>query len=311
MLSAYLRLLRLPNLLIIILTQYLVRFFIINPLLKIGNISLSLSGFHFFLLVLSTVLIAAGGYAINDYFDLRVDRINKPEKMVLGKIIPRRNAILIHSVFSFIGILISFYVALKAGNTLLGLANLFAATMLWFYSLILQRKFLTGNIIIAFLSALVIAVVWLFEPARILSGNTVINDKIDFYVWGYIFFAFFISLIREIVKDIEDIDGDRKVSYRTLPIISGMKNTKIVICLLISLVFLAILLAQINIPYFGQMIIIIQTYITLFIQIPLLYLIYRVCKSKAKSDYKTISTILKLIMLTGILSMSIVYLPKV
>src|ERR1017187_5104664 len=166
LLGAFFRLIRWPNLFFIALTQFLFYYCILLPSfhnaqsVEYGNI---LQPVPFFLLCLSSVLIAAAGYIINDYFDLNIDRVNKPEKIVVEKLIKRRWTIVWHWVLSGIGVLLGFYVSWELRNIFVGLANLFCVLLLWFYSTTFKRKLLIGNILIALLTSWVILVLYLCE----------------------------------------------------------------------------------------------------------------------------------------------------
>ncbi len=306
--SIYLKLFRLQNLLIIALTMYLVRFCIINPILQLEDISLQLNELDFFLLVLSIIFVSGAGYAINDYFDIRIDRINNPDKLILGKYIPRQKAILLHTVFSAIAIIIGFYVAYKTRYVFLGFINVILSVTLWLYSIRYKRSFLSGNLLVALLSASVIFIVWLFEFYALKSkiGNVFCFENIKILVLLYTFFAFIISLAREIVKDIEDIKGDAKVGCKTLPVVLGIKNTKIIVTILTISSFLLLLFVQIKCFQSGYKLLF--WYFLIVIQIPFIYLVYKIYKAGKKQDYSFLSNLYKIIMLAGILSMLILYI---
>ncbi|MES1161033.1 MAG: geranylgeranylglycerol-phosphate geranylgeranyltransferase, partial [Bacteroidota bacterium] len=179
---------------------------------------------------LSSVLIAAAGYIINDYFDLNIDRVNKPDKLVVDKIIKRRWTILWHWILSGLGVLLGFYVSWKLRNPIVGLANLGCVVLLWFYSTTFKRKLLIGNVIISLLTAWVILVLYtcefslqeLRDPAR----HYILSRLFKFAI-VYAGFAFIISLIREVVKDIEDMEGDARYGCRTMPIVWGVNTAKV------------------------------------------------------------------------------------
>ena len=188
-----------------------------------------MSDLNFALLVLSTVLIAAAGYIINDYFDMRADRINKPDKMSIGRKISRRTAIVLHWLFNIIGVLLGAYIALRMHVWKLGILNLIVSVTLWFYSTNFKRQLLTGNIVISLLSALVLIVVWLFEFYAVNTNTDTIRDMITVFrsiIMPYFIFAFLISLVREMIKDIEDMEGDIKIFCRTFPIVYGVEKTR-------------------------------------------------------------------------------------
>ena len=161
--KAFLRLIRIQNLVIIIITQYIMRYCIIEPFLKINSFSLQLSNFHFFLLVISTILIAAAGYVINDYFDTRTDRLNRPNEVVIDKEIPRRYAILLHLIMNFIGVGIGIYLSFYIKVPGLSIVFIVTAGLLWFYSTDYKRQFLIGNILVSIMTAAVPILVILYE----------------------------------------------------------------------------------------------------------------------------------------------------
>lgn len=271
------QLIRLPNLLIIFLTQYFTAIFLIG---MDDSYKLYLFDPNLFLLSASTVIIAAGGYIINDYYDIKIDYINRPEKVVVGKLIKRRIAITTHIVFSFFGVLIGLFI-----NLLIGGINLIAAFLLWFYSNHLKRLPFVGNVVIAFLTALGLLVVVILYP------------KNQLIVFIYAMFAFFINLIREIIKDIEDWKGDQAFGCRTLPVVLGIRKTKKIV-LFILLVFMGIILwltiKQDN--YFLKIYFVI-------LAIPAMVFIQRLIRADSKRDFYLLSGFSKLIMLSGIISM--------
>lgn len=231
----FLQLIRWQNIAIIILTQYLIRYCIIEPLLySVGQgagmiFILQTGNFNFFLLVLSTVLIAAAGNVINDYFDLKIDRINKPEKIIVGRHIKRRVAMVLHIVLNALGLLIGAYVSLRIGLWKLALIHLFAVMSLWYYSTHFKYSLFTGNFIIALLAAIIPLIVGLFEIPFInyRYGQFLAEFKLNFnfisyWVIGYAVFAFLLTLAREITKDIADIEGDEYCGAYTIPIAWGI-----------------------------------------------------------------------------------------
>ncbi|MDD3878256.1 MAG: geranylgeranylglycerol-phosphate geranylgeranyltransferase [Bacteroidales bacterium] len=306
--GAYFRLIRFTNLIIIILTQYFFRHFIIIPLYKQEHITPLLSEIQFLFIVLSTIFIAAGAYAINDYFDMRIDRINKPHKMILGKIIPRRIAILTHTVFTAIGILFSFMAAYTVGTWKICIVSIFIAFTLWMYSFRFKASFLKGNIIIAILSAMVVFIVWLFDfYAQVNSGQALIFGAkfLNGFMLTYVSFAFLTSLTREIIKDIEDIKGDEKVGCQTLPIVWGIDKAKWVTIGLTILNIILILIMVSVLTKYG--IFKLLKYYLIIISFLFLYLIYLIRKSKEKEDFAFISNFIKIIIFAGLLSMQLIY----
>ncbi|MDY6801568.1 MAG: geranylgeranylglycerol-phosphate geranylgeranyltransferase [Bacteroidota bacterium] len=299
-----LKLIRYKNLLIIVLTQYLMRWSIIKPLLQVNQFELQFSELNFFFLVLATVLITAAGYVINDYFDTKTDLVNRPEKVILGRKLNRRWAILLHIIFNTLGIGLGAYISFYIGMPLLTLVFLMITGILWFYSTTYKRQFLIGNVIVALLTALVPLMVLLFEIPLLREkyGLLMIELKANFnyvilWVVAFSFYAFLLSLIREIIKDIEDFEGDNAYGRNTLPIVLGVMNTKIVIITFI-------LLTQFSLIYVYFRFLkdpITLIYLSIFLIIPLLLLLYKIFVAKEKKDYHFASNLSKAIMLAGIL----------
>lgn len=291
-LKALLKSIRWINLFIIALTQYLVRYCIIIPL----NKSTVLSDFDFFLLVLSTILIAAAGYIINDYFDTKVDRLNN-RTVVVGTIIKRREAIITHFFWTLIGVILGFYLAFKVEILNLGFINLFSAGALWLYSTQFKKQFFIGNFLIGILSALVLIVVAMYDliPQPLDGLENTFN-----VILLYAGFAFLTTIVREIVKDFEDKVGDQKMGYKTLAVCRPIlaKRVVLIIGFVISLFLIGVASIQIKFNAY-----IASGYVILFITVPLFYFIYGIFKAKEKKDYYNLSQLIKVVMLTGTLSM--------
>ena len=272
-LQALVRLTRLWNLLIIGLAQYCAAGFLISYD--------SLFDPRLFLLVLSTVSIAAGGYSINDYYDVKIDLVNKPERVIVGNTLSRRTVLLLHTLLSVTGIVLGFALGWK-----IGLINFLSAFFLWLYSNALKRLPFIGNVLVALLTGTSIFVVnVLFEPMLAI-------------VWVYALFALFITLIREIIKDIEDLKGDDTFGCRTLPIVWGIRPTKVFIYLLL-LVFSGVVVA-------------IHTRVTPlpvlffigFLFLPMGILVIWLTRADTRKDFYRLSQFCKIIMLAGIFSMA-------
>ncbi len=306
-----LKLIRYQNLLIIALTQVLFRYCILLPLMKRVQIAPFMSTITFALLVLSTILVAAGGYAINDYFDVRTDRINKPKKMLIGRGVSRRQAMLIHTVFSITAVVIGFYIGYKAGNIFLGFINLTIAIALWFYSTKYKAYFLVGNLMVAIFSGLVVVVVWLFEMESLIHHGstfvlTIYYKYIGIFTISYFIFATLVSLIREIIKDIEDYEGDKKVGCTTMPVVIGIKKTKYVLFGISIITFLG--LSYIAYLIKTQKLTMFFWYFVIAVCLPFLYMGYISIIAKNKSDFTLLSGIVKFCLLSGVLSMLVFYM---
>jgi 4-hydroxybenzoate polyprenyltransferase len=312
--KAFLNLIRWKNLLIVILTMVLMRYAIIAPLISRINVillkdpgreipmTLQFSWYYFVLLVLATVLIAAGGYVINDYFDIKTDLINKG-KVIVGTKIPRRKAMMWHNILNIIGVLTGFYISWKAGFLMMGVLFLLSSGLLYFYSASYKRQFLIGNIVVAILTATVPLLVVLYDwPAlyRYYTVNTESLPPINFifyWVAGFSLFAFLTTLTREIIKDIEDFEGDIAYGRNTVPVVIGVLSAKVVsICLIIITIVLLYLTW-----YFFINDKITLIYISAAIVVPFLLTIYKVITGSNRKQLHYASSIMKIAMLSGIL----------
>jgi 4-hydroxybenzoate polyprenyltransferase len=308
----YLKIIRIPNLLIIILTQYLLRTCIIGTFYGINATSPSFGHFDFLLLVISTVLIAAGGYVINDYFDVRTDEINKPAKMIISKRISLKPALNFYRILSVAGVLIGFYLSYRVNYLMLGFIFPAIAMMLWFYSARYQRTILWGNLAISLLSAMVVLIVWLFEFFALRANPINYSESmkqlgfISLIVAAYAAFAFLVTLIREIMKDIEDIEGDRTEGFRTLPIVSGISVTKRVALIISVLTILLLGICQYYL--YRTNLTLVFWYILAAVQTFLVYLVYSISRAKTKEDFHFVSLAAKIVMVAGILSMQLFYI---
>lgn len=234
---SYFKLIRLPILLLIAAIQYSVRLFVIKPMLAINGFELEMSEIHFALLVISSVLIAGGGYAINDYFDAKIDRINKPKLVVLDRFIKRRVAMAMHIIMTSTGFIIATYVSYQVGMWKMNTIYLFIIFALWFYSTNVKHLFLVGNLLISLLAAFVPLIVGLFEIPMQNQAHPEIISELGFSIFnipaywiiGYSCILGILTLMREITKDIIDIRGDKHYGSNTLTIVLGVKSTKTIL----------------------------------------------------------------------------------
>ncbi|MBL4624482.1 MAG: geranylgeranylglycerol-phosphate geranylgeranyltransferase [Flavobacteriales bacterium] len=304
----FIKLIRIQNLLIIAATQYLLRYFIIKPLVEAKGFDLVMSHLDFFLLSLSTVLIAAAGYVINDYFDLKIDRINKPEEIIIGKHIKRRVAMGAHVVMNTLGFFIGLYVAYAVGNWNLAFIQIFAILSLWFYSTNFKFDLLAGNVIIAMMAALIPLMVGLYEVpllnrdlqimySQMLEAFDFNFNYVAYWTIGYAIFAFLMTFAREITKDIADMEGDEMFEASTLPIKWGVTTAKIII----SFLYLAVIGGVITVQQIFLRDKYTIVYITVFICLPLLYTIFLTYKSSERKQFLKASNFNKAISLFGIL----------
>lgn len=263
----------------------------------------NVQGWNFLFISLSSILIAAAGYIINDYFDLNIDLVNKPDRLVVARHIKRRWTIFWHLAFSLTGIALGFYVDYTSKIWLLGFSNTACVLLLFVYSLALKRRMLIGNIAISLLTAWVILVIAWCEYNHIVKNHQALHiDKILRITFLYAGFAFIISLIREVVKDMEDMEGDRRYNCRTMPIVWGLNATKVFIAVWLSVLITVLIIVQ----FYALAILgwwLSAMYAIVFIIVPLIYIFRELYKAQKPADFHRISTWIKLVMFTGIVSM--------
>jgi 4-hydroxybenzoate polyprenyltransferase len=298
------RLIRLPNLLIIMLTQSLIRWSLLGPLVSAKGLSLQMSNTLFVVLMLATVLITAGGYVINDYFDRRIDTVNGPEEVIVGHSISLRFSMALHLVLTSLGILLGFFVAYRVHYFYLGVLFLLGAGILWFYSTTYKRQLLIGNLIVALLTGFIPLLVLLFElpllyrnySSILVSGGLNLGYLV-MWVGGFGGFAFLLTLAREIIKDAEDIEGDTSYGRRTLPAVAGLGISKAVAIALFAITSLAlILIYKIYLPDTFTLIYILALLIT-----PLVLNAFLLVKARTPKEFHRVSLLTKSIMLSGLL----------
>jgi 4-hydroxybenzoate polyprenyltransferase len=303
---AFFRLIRWPNLLFIALTQYLFYFCILIPSFYQGHPVLEniLKPHDFVLLSISSVLIAAAGYIINDYFDLNIDRINKPGKVVVEKIIKRRWAIIWHLALSGLGIIIGFYLSWKLRNIFIGPSNTVCVLILLFYSTTFKKKLLIGNVLISLLTAWVIGVLYLCEFRLHRFVNPEFHgalSRVYKFTVVYASFAFIISLVREVIKDMEDMEGDSRYGRRTIPLVWGLNAAKFFCATWLSILVAALIFIQFYVlQYKWWLTIIFTCFLVIY---PILRVLKKLSRATEPAQFYQLSQLIKSIMMMGILSM--------
>lgn len=279
----FFKLIRYPNLAIIILTQFLTYYFITDWYLVY-----SLFPKGILLLIAGSVLIAAAGYMVNDLFDIDIDHINKPEKILLNVIFSKNFVIITYSLFNIIALICGLLIGKQ-----IFFIFIFTIILLILYSAYFKRLYLLGNLVVSVMLALTVFIVWIYCP----FGNF---DTLLFYMS----FAFLSSFIREIIKDIEDIEGDTEFDCLTLPVVAGVKAARN-----ISLILIALLICVIEFSAFYLYLnslansLFFAIYLNIIVVIPLVLVGFRLLKAIEHHQYHMISRYLKLIMFAGILSM--------
>lgn len=310
--AAFLNLIRFPNLLIIAFIQYVMRYAVIFPLVRLYGVEFQLSGFTFFCIVFSTMCTAAAGYAINDYFDMKTDKINRPGKVVVGRAINRHKTVMTHGILCAAGIFLGGYVTWRANMPELVLVYLIVAGLLWLYSFTYKRQLLIGNIIIALFVALVPLMTLLDIPPMyksygvfLLEQDANLNFAV-FWVLGIAVFTFLTILSHEIIKDVEAFEGDATYGCRSLPIIMGDRYAKwtiiainAFIVLMLGLVYLFFLR---HIYGFFSLL-----YLLFILIIPIVFISWKVHQATTGNDYRQASNWMIWVMLAGISYSGIVF----
>jgi 4-hydroxybenzoate polyprenyltransferase len=310
--KSFFKLIRWPNILFIALTQILIRYFVIKPMLENSGFELQLSTFNFFLLVLSTCLIAASGYIINDYFDIKIDWINKPGKNEVSQTISRRWAIFLHVLLNVVALAAAFWLSVNVGSNKLFVIFGISAGLLWFYSTTFKYQFFVGNLVVAGLLGTVPLLVALFElPMLYAEYGSYIEEKgmnfnyIAIFIIGFSAYAFWGGLIREIIKDAEDVEGDSAYGSDTIPVKLGYTYTNYI------LVFLwLIMIASLTWLQYRQWITGDKAsffYMLFFIQLPALFASYKTISAKGKENYSMLSKLSKFILFSGLMYSVIIW----
>lgn len=298
--KAYFKLFRGLNLVIMALVLLVLRY---GFLLQLG-FETYLSTVDFAILVLITLTIAAGGNAVNDAFDEKADAVNRPDSRVVGVIIGKENALFLGQFLLLIGAIGGLAFGFFTQTLTFSYIFPLCALLLWLYSNYLKRQTFIGNLVVAFLAALLVLLEIVFDLLKTLSVSNA-----DFQQQGIVViaivaaFSFVLTLIREIVKDLEDVAGDRVAGYKTLPITSGTLFPRILVVLLTMLVMVSCgWLAWQNISANDY---ISGIYILITIILPLFYVMVRIAPASSSSRLGAIGNVLKGVMVFGILALVI------
>lgn len=271
---------------------------------KITQNYLSLSDFQFALLVVSTICIAAAGFIINNILDQENDAIAKPNSRIVGVSISEALAYNLYVIFNLIGVGIGFYLSNIIGKPSFATIFILIAALLYIYSTSLKHIVLVGNVVVAVILSLSLLILGMFDlfPA-IHDGNQQQMSEVFKILLDYAIFAFIINLIREIVKDLEDLDGDKASGVNSLAIVLGInKTTKLLFTFTIASIGLLLYYLNQNLLQFDY----ILYYALLLIVGPLLYFSIKILAAKEKKEFNHLSKVLKIILLFGIISILLV-----
>jgi 4-hydroxybenzoate polyprenyltransferase len=302
---AYLRLIRIANVVIAAASFVLFQCFVLAPLLQSASFAPTLNGWMIVCLALAIACITAAGNIINDYYDFDQDKKWRSDQIVLGKYISLDMAVYLLGALNLIGIGLALFVAYKVGN--IKIANVFflSALLLWLYSSTLKKIPLLGNLVIAFLCALVFLIPVLFERSFFVDTFAeplaFARESVLMRMKGYMLFAFLITLIREVVKDMEDYEADKSFGINTLPVAAGITVAKI----------FAVLLTLLMMAFIGYLQYIYWIngaknhfwFAVLMLQFPLLVNLLPLIPAKDEKSFAVQSVMMKLVIVFGLCSM--------
>ncbi|MEH6538289.1 MAG: geranylgeranylglycerol-phosphate geranylgeranyltransferase [Psychroserpens sp.] len=292
-----LNLIRWKNLVMIIIAQVLIKY----ALFESFNVLTTLSPFGFFLLVTITLCLAAAGNIINDIYDLETDHVNKPNKVIIGNQVSEKLAYNLFFALNIIGIGIGFYLSHSVGQSSFFAIFVMISLALYVYASYLKGTVLFGNLLISILVAMSIIIVGIFDllPATFPENRP---TQMVFFkiVIDYAVFAFLVNLVREVIKDIQDVDGDYKAGMNTLPIVLGRERANKVAFAMSMIPIGAVIYFIVTYLYQHQIAI---GYFLVFVIAPLIYATIKIFGAEHDKHYQHISTIYKLVMLMGMLSL--------
>lgn len=302
------RLVRWSNLLFLAALIWLMEKWVTVPILDQAAFGEQLPGYILLLIMLAMVFIAAGGYVINDYFDVKIDRINRPDELIVTRSISKPSAMRLSMVLSGTGIICGIAAAGMLRSWTLGILFVIIPGLLWFYSSSYKRLFMVGNLIIALLAGVAPMVVAMANVAilqlrygTILAYTTLPHD---IYAWvgGFALFAFLLTWIREIIKDMQDQMGDRELECHSMPVVWGEKWTKVFVTGLIVLTIALVGHLWYHVlPFPIGWSSLSTRYIALGIVTPMICTLWLLWAAKIPSDYKTCQQVVKFTMLIGML----------
>jgi 4-hydroxybenzoate polyprenyltransferase len=298
----YLKLIRFPNLVLLAFMQLVFRY----GFLEKQNVTLALNHFQFALLILASIFLAAGGYIINDIFDQDIDAVNKPNKKIIGIFITEEKAYYLYAFCTIIGVALGMYLSNVIQKPAFLSLFMFIAVLLYFYASTLKSIALLGNIVVSGLVAFSVLILALFDLYPMLNYNDYQSTVIVFSVLkDFAIFAFVINLIREVVKDCEDIIGDKIQNCKTLPVTIGLTLTNKITAALLALSAAYLIYYCFTFLMYGKLIYA-TFYLFASVIAPMLYSIFGIWKAKESEEYNKISAILKMILFFGIISIAII-----
>jgi 4-hydroxybenzoate polyprenyltransferase len=303
------------NLLMVSFTMIALRFWLIEPVLRKCSVEAESSDFIFMTMMTVLVILTASGNIINDYFDVRVDRINKPQRVIIDKKVKRRVAIIAHFALNAVAVFLSLVASWKSGIYLFFPVAFLLTVALWFYSTTLKKQFLTGNLLVAamvstvpFVTGLTLIKPGLLANAELIACFPMAGLDLSAHDWawagvlGYTSFAFHLTLIREIQKDMEDAEGDGANQFKTMAVVLGIRKSGVIVGLLL-LVALALTVAFeiFLLPHLARQPLWPSLALTLLVQLPLVVSLWLNFKSSGKDNIHRAQIMTKLAMAGGLI----------
>jgi 4-hydroxybenzoate polyprenyltransferase len=309
----YLMLVRWQNLLMTAIVLFVMEKWVATPILCAAYFGEQLPWWLLTLLMLATVLITAGGYVINDYFDVKIDQINRPDRLIVTRSVTKPEAMRLFQVLTAAGIVCGIVASVCLRSWVTAVIFVFVPGLLWFYSASYKRQFLIGNLIVALAAALcpiliaIANVAWLKHLYGDVNGIDVLSLTTlphDLYMWigGFAAFAFWGTFIREIIKDMQDVTGDRELECHSLPVVLGEPATKgIVTALLLAMAGAIVWLAWWVIPFPNGWNSLHARYVVLGLLVPIACELWLLWSARIPSDYHTAQSVMKFVLLMGVL----------
>jgi 4-hydroxybenzoate polyprenyltransferase len=311
----YLQLLRIGNLAFLAILLYVMEKWVVVPLLHLEKFPEQMPWWILVLLIMSTICIAAGGYVINDYFDVKIDRINRPDDMVVTRVISREGAMRWFYVLTAVGITAGLATAWWAHSWNLLFIYVVIPGLLWFYSASYKRMLLVGNLIVAFISALVPLIVAIIHADYLQHqyGDSLAYTPIigQLYIWlgGFALFSFLLTWAREVVKDMEDIEGDREMECRTMPIVWGETASKVVVTILVvATMALVSYIAWFVLPFPMEWSTLTSRFVVFGLLVPMVCVLVLLWFARSKRELYTVQQVLKFAMFLGTMFSYVIYI---
>ncbi|MEZ4779152.1 MAG: geranylgeranylglycerol-phosphate geranylgeranyltransferase [Flavobacteriaceae bacterium] len=290
----YLKIIRPFNLLLIVVAQLLIKHFFFSSF----EVAFALNSLNFMLLVFATVCIAAGGNVINDIYDITIDKINKPKQVLVGKTISEKAAYNYYMLLTVVGVGCGFIVSNLVGKPSLAVIFILIAAMLYWYASFIKSMLLVGNLLISILVGFSILIVVLLDIFPVLNDtDKPIQIIVSKTLLGYAAVAFYINLIREIVKDIQDINGDKNGGRTTLPMVLGVSRTTTLVFGMGVFAFFLLVFFAYNQLYKHTFLLF---YFLFLLGGPLLLFCVKSWNASKPKDFKTLSNLLKILLFIGV-----------